>query len=90
MRRVIENALLFFLIATIFYILYLIELNNLNPSKGDNHVDALYNSFMVQTLVGVPEVPQSNRIRIYHIIQATIGYLLISGFVIYAIHHYTK
>ncbi len=90
MKAVIERSLFFFAIALVFYTLYLIEYNKDKPGDLNNHIEALYNSFMIQTLVGVPEPPLNQRVKLYQTAQSIIGYLLITGFIIYAIHHYKK
>lgn len=90
MKSVVERALFFFAIALFFYVLYLVEYNMVRPGDLDNHVEALYNSFMIQTLVGVPEPPLNQRVKLYQTFQSVVGYLLITGFIVYAIHSYKK
>jgi hypothetical protein len=90
MKSAIERALFFFAIALVFYVLYLIEYNKTNPGDLNNHVEAIYNSFMIQTLVGVPEPPLNQKVKLLQTVQSIIGYLLITGFIVYVVHIYKK
>jgi hypothetical protein len=84
MKKLLLHFFLFFTSITIFSLLYYREMKDRN--------EAIYNSVMIQTLIGV--VPDENitpKIKTLHTIQALISYALITGILIFFVskvaHH---
>lgn len=84
MKKLLVHFFLFFTSLTVFSLLYYKEMKNGN--------EAIYNSVMIQTMIGV--VPAANltpKVKTLHTIQALISYTLITGILIYFVskvgHH---
>lgn len=71
-------TLIIFVVAVILFafIYYFIE--------SRDSLDAVYQSVMIQTLVGVPENPKRDSTKVMMSLQAIVSYVLTAGIIVFA------
>jgi hypothetical protein len=78
-----------FVCLIVFYacIYYVINRENFT-SQIDAMIDSFYNSVLLQTLTGTPEVAKTNKLKLVQATQSIIGFLFMVGFIMFLVQTY--